>query len=239
MSKGDISASRVFRERQSRRMFEDIKRMKVSCAETYEELEALHREVLLVKKHWVILKLSTSSKKTALPNTGCITDSPQLTWTGLIFLGMEHRLYSTWSHKGRSPHWLETCKASIRTSWAESLCYRFKSGSTPLECANLASTYWSCKFQHRLRSFRQAMISDGCVLWAWNLKYIFRRSSVFWEHFQQGLAEGGDSDLTRCESVSIADVFLSWRLCNRTVEYSIVSKGHHFRIVLYDQMRWS
>jgi hypothetical protein len=49
--KGKIPASRIFRERQSRRMFEDIKRMKISCAETYEELEALHREVLLVKKH--------------------------------------------------------------------------------------------------------------------------------------------------------------------------------------------
>ncbi len=32
-------------------MFEDIKRMKISCADTYEELEAMHREVLLVKKH--------------------------------------------------------------------------------------------------------------------------------------------------------------------------------------------
>ena len=47
----DYPASRIFRERQSRRMFEDIKRMKASCAETYEELEALHREILLVKKH--------------------------------------------------------------------------------------------------------------------------------------------------------------------------------------------
>ena len=48
---GDVPASRVFRERQSRRMFDDLKRMKASCAQTYEELEALHREVLLMKRH--------------------------------------------------------------------------------------------------------------------------------------------------------------------------------------------
>jgi hypothetical protein len=47
----DIPASRVFRERQSRRMFEELKRVKGSCAQTYEDLEQMHREVLLMKKY--------------------------------------------------------------------------------------------------------------------------------------------------------------------------------------------
>lgn len=47
----DVPASRIFRERQSRRMFEDLKRVKASFAETYEELESMHREVLLRKKY--------------------------------------------------------------------------------------------------------------------------------------------------------------------------------------------
>lgn len=46
-----MPASRLFRERQSRRMFEDLKRVKASFAQTYEELESMHREVLLRKKY--------------------------------------------------------------------------------------------------------------------------------------------------------------------------------------------
>jgi hypothetical protein len=32
-------------------MFDDLKRVKASYAETYEELELMHREVLLMKKY--------------------------------------------------------------------------------------------------------------------------------------------------------------------------------------------
>ena len=37
-----VVMSRVFRERQSRRMFEDLQNLKGSCAKTYEELEQMH-----------------------------------------------------------------------------------------------------------------------------------------------------------------------------------------------------
>ena len=41
----------MFRERQSRRMFDELKRVKLSCAQTYEDLEQMHRDVLLMKKY--------------------------------------------------------------------------------------------------------------------------------------------------------------------------------------------
>ena len=44
-----IPMSRVFRERQSRRMFDDLTSLKGSCAKTYEELEQMHAEILLGK----------------------------------------------------------------------------------------------------------------------------------------------------------------------------------------------
>ena len=44
-----VPMSRVFRERQSRRMFEDLQNLKGSCAKTYEELEQMHAQVLLSK----------------------------------------------------------------------------------------------------------------------------------------------------------------------------------------------
>lgn len=44
-----IQMSRVFRERQSRRVFEELQQLKSSCARTYEELEAMHTEVLMGK----------------------------------------------------------------------------------------------------------------------------------------------------------------------------------------------
>lgn len=39
---GTVPMSRIFRERQSRRMFEDLQNLKGSCAKTYEELEHMH-----------------------------------------------------------------------------------------------------------------------------------------------------------------------------------------------------
>lgn len=42
-----VPMSRVFRERQSRRMYDDLQSLKTSCARTYEELEMMHAEVLL------------------------------------------------------------------------------------------------------------------------------------------------------------------------------------------------
>lgn len=177
MSKGDTSASRVFRERQSRRMFEDIKRMKVSCAETYEELEALHREVLLVKKHWVILKLSTSFNILVLPNTIRFRDSPQLTWTGLIFPDREQCF--TWNRIGICPRRLETCKASIRTFWVVFLCYRFKSDLTQLEVVNLVSTYLgSSRCQILQFKFGSTTISDDHAHKTLNLWCSFRQSAI-------------------------------------------------------------
>lgn len=47
------SISRVFRERQSRRMFEELQQLKSSCARTYEELETMHAEVLLGRSRGV------------------------------------------------------------------------------------------------------------------------------------------------------------------------------------------
>lgn len=49
-SKVDVPASRIFRDRQSKRLFEELHQMKASCATTYEELERMHREVLLCKR---------------------------------------------------------------------------------------------------------------------------------------------------------------------------------------------
>lgn len=46
-SSSTVPMSRVFRERQSRRIFDDLQSMKTSCAKTYEELELMHAEVLL------------------------------------------------------------------------------------------------------------------------------------------------------------------------------------------------
>ena len=45
----NVPLSRVFRERQSRRMFDEMQSLKGSCAKTYEELEQMHAEVLLGK----------------------------------------------------------------------------------------------------------------------------------------------------------------------------------------------
>ena len=42
-----VPMSRIFRERQSRRMFDDLQNLKSGCAKTYEELELMHTEVLL------------------------------------------------------------------------------------------------------------------------------------------------------------------------------------------------
>ena len=49
-SKVDVPASRIFRDRQSKRLFEELHQMKASCATTYEELVRMHREVLLCKR---------------------------------------------------------------------------------------------------------------------------------------------------------------------------------------------
>ena len=46
-----VPMSRIFRERQSRRMFEDLQSLKGSCARTYEELELMHAEILLNKNN--------------------------------------------------------------------------------------------------------------------------------------------------------------------------------------------
>ena len=48
--------SRVFRERQSRRVFEELQQLKSSCARAYEELEAMHTEVLMGKGKFNNLK---------------------------------------------------------------------------------------------------------------------------------------------------------------------------------------
>jgi hypothetical protein len=42
--------SRYFREKQSRRMFDQLHRLRGGLAQTYEELEQLHREQLLGKR---------------------------------------------------------------------------------------------------------------------------------------------------------------------------------------------
>lgn len=41
--------SRVFREKQSRRMFDQLKKIKGGYAKTYDELEAMHRDLLIGK----------------------------------------------------------------------------------------------------------------------------------------------------------------------------------------------
>ena len=48
----NIPASRIFRERQQKMMFDDLKRVKASYASTYEELELMHKQVLLNKKYY-------------------------------------------------------------------------------------------------------------------------------------------------------------------------------------------
>jgi len=42
--------SRLFREKQSRRMFEQLHKLRGAFAQTYEELEQIHREQLLGKR---------------------------------------------------------------------------------------------------------------------------------------------------------------------------------------------
>lgn len=51
-NKVNAPASRIFRDRQSKRLFEELHQMKASCATTYEELERMHKEVLLCKRLW-------------------------------------------------------------------------------------------------------------------------------------------------------------------------------------------
>ena len=44
-----LKYSRIFKERQSRRVFEQLQNMKTEYAKTYEELEAMHAGLLLGK----------------------------------------------------------------------------------------------------------------------------------------------------------------------------------------------
>lgn len=44
-----LSYSRIFRERQTKRVFESLQNIKTDYAKTYEELEAMHTSLLLSK----------------------------------------------------------------------------------------------------------------------------------------------------------------------------------------------
>jgi len=49
-SKVNVPASRIFRDRQTKRLFEELHQIRASCATSYEELERMHKEVLLCKR---------------------------------------------------------------------------------------------------------------------------------------------------------------------------------------------
>ena len=49
-SKMNSPASRIFRDRQTKRLFEELHQIRASCANGYEELERMHKEVLLCKR---------------------------------------------------------------------------------------------------------------------------------------------------------------------------------------------
>jgi hypothetical protein len=53
----NMQYSRVFREKQSRRMFDQLQKIRGGMAKTYEELEAMHRDLLIGK----IYQSTTSS----------------------------------------------------------------------------------------------------------------------------------------------------------------------------------
>ena len=56
-----MPASRIFRDKQSRRLFEELRSIKASCATTYEELERMHKEILTCKRLWVFTEITLHS----------------------------------------------------------------------------------------------------------------------------------------------------------------------------------
>ena len=49
MSGDNMQYSRIFREKQTKRMFDQLQQIKGQYAKTYEELEAMHVNLLLSK----------------------------------------------------------------------------------------------------------------------------------------------------------------------------------------------
>ena len=52
MSGDNMQYSRIFREKQTKRMFDQLQQIKGQYAKTYEELEAMHVNLLLSKINW-------------------------------------------------------------------------------------------------------------------------------------------------------------------------------------------